>query len=119
MKPMSVPVALAAVAPKVVGVNGKLPPPPQATPVFEMRPVAEKVAQPAAPPALETTKLVVEAVPVTARFVVVAAVPVACKNVKFWSVEEPFNSKLVWTPVVEKKLLVVAFVPVAFKKVKF
>ena len=43
----------------VVGVNEKVPDPePQAVPVFEMVPLVEKVAQPAAPPAEETIKLV-------------------------------------------------------------
>ncbi len=65
MKPMRVEVEFASVAPNVVGVNGNAEPePPQALPVFEMRPVAEKVAQPAAPPAPETMRFVVEAVPV-------------------------------------------------------
>ena len=54
-----------AVAPKlVVGVHEKVPEPePQAVPVLEMVPVVLKVAQPAVPPALETMRLVVEAVP--------------------------------------------------------
>ena len=59
--------------PKVVGVNGKAEPePPQALPVFEMVPSVAKVAQPAVPPALETVRFVVEAVPETERAVVVA-----------------------------------------------
>ena len=39
------------------------PPEPQAVPVLEMVPMVSKVAQPAAPPAEETMRLVVEAVP--------------------------------------------------------
>jgi hypothetical protein len=38
---------------------------------------------------LETVSADVEALPVTARLVVVAALPVAFTKVKFWSVEEP------------------------------
>jgi hypothetical protein len=45
-------------------VKANAPPPPQAEPVFEIVPSVAKVAQPAAPPALETTRFVVEAVPV-------------------------------------------------------
>ena len=45
--------------PKLVsGVKGKVPEPPQALPVFEMMPFAEKVAQPGVPPALETMRFV-------------------------------------------------------------
>jgi hypothetical protein len=63
-----------AVAPKlVVGVKEKVPEPePQAVPVLEMVPFAEKVAQPADPPAEETMRLVVEAVPETVSAVVEA-----------------------------------------------
>lgn len=52
-------------APKlVVKVNESVPPPePQALPVLEIVPLVEKVAQPAVPPALETMRFVVEAVP--------------------------------------------------------
>ena len=53
----------------------------QAVPVLEMRPKELKVAQPAVPPALETTRPVVEAV-VTDREVVVAFVPVAFVKVR-------------------------------------
>ena len=61
----SVVVELAAVPKLVVGVQAKEPPPvPHATPVLEMRPMLLKVAHPAGPPADETTRLVVEAVPV-------------------------------------------------------
>src|SRR4051812_10981216 len=80
----AVEVEFAAVAPNVVGVNGKaLPPEPQAVPVLEIVPLIEKVAQPAAPPADETIKFVVEAVPETVNAVeeanrkVEATVPVA------------------------------------------
>ncbi len=48
---------------------------PQELPVLEISPVTEKVAQPAVPPALETTRLVVEAL-VDAKLVVVALVVV-------------------------------------------
>ena len=58
--------AFAAVEPKVVGVHENVPlPEPQAVPVFEMRPVVLKVAQPAVPPAEETVRSVVLAVPET------------------------------------------------------
>ena len=55
--------------PKVSKVWPKLEPPPEphAVPVFDMRPIALKVAQPAVPPALEITRLVVEAVEETER----------------------------------------------------
>ncbi len=64
MKPMSVEVALAGVEPKVVGVQAKAAPEPepQDTPEFESTPLAENVAQPAAPPALDTMRFVVLAV---------------------------------------------------------
>ena len=63
-----------AAAPKlVVGVQEKVPlPDPQATPVLERSPMVEKVAQPAVPPALETTRFVVLAVPEMVRAVVEA-----------------------------------------------
>mgnify|MGYP001616786732 CR=1 FL=1 len=69
------------------------PPPepePQAVPVFDINPVEEKGAQPATPfPALDTYSREVEAVPVTARIVVVALVPVELMKVKFCKVVEP------------------------------
>ena len=47
----------------MVGVQEKVPlPEPQAEPVLEMVPSPAKVAQPGVPPALETMRLVVEAV---------------------------------------------------------
>ena len=54
---------------------------PQVVPVFEINPMALKVAQPAVPPALETVRLVVEAVPVE-RIVVVALVVVELPVIK-------------------------------------
>lgn len=62
----------AAREPLTVGkVNGDVPPPvPQALPVFESVPFEEKVAHPGVPPALETTRLVVEAIVVERMLVV-------------------------------------------------
>ncbi len=61
---MSVEVAFALMEPKVVGVKEKVPEPePQAVPVLEMVPFVLNVAQPAVPPADETMRLVVDAVP--------------------------------------------------------
>ena len=54
-----------------------------------------------------------------ARFVVVAAVPVAFRKEKFWRVEEPDARRFVKEPVVEKNRVVVAVVPVALRKLKF
>src|SRR3989344_4724727 len=60
----AVEVALVLTPKLFVGVKEKVPlPEPQAVPVFEIVPFVEKVAQPAAPPAEETMRLVVEAVP--------------------------------------------------------
>ena len=79
------------------------------------------------------TRLVVEAVALTARLVVVAAVPVALLKVKFWRVEEELARRVeavtaaaVTLPVVrevEKRLVdeaveVKMFVPVALVKEK-
>ncbi len=64
----------AVVVPKVVAkVKSLAPPPPDphALPVFEISPVAEKVAQPGVPPAPETMSAEVDAVPLTLKFVVV------------------------------------------------
>ena len=101
---------------------------PQAVPVLEINPVAEKVAQPAVPPPLlETKSCEVEAVPVMLRedevalvekrlvkvpllakkLVLVLLVVVPCKAVKFWRVDEPVVRKL---PAV-KRLVMFAFVP--------
>src|SRR6185369_12582536 len=81
VNPINVLVAFAAVAPKVVGVKGNEPAlVPQATPVLERRPIAEKVAHPAVPPALDTIRLVVEAVPFTVRFA-----PLLRERLPFWS----------------------------------
>src|SRR3989344_6639117 len=69
----AVEVALVFTPKFTVGVHENVPlPEPQAVPVFEMRPVAENVAQPAAPPAEETVRFVVEAVPEIVRPVVEA-----------------------------------------------
>lgn len=70
VKSMTLVVAL----PQLKAVKGKAPPVPvpHETPVFEIRPVAENVAQPGVPPAEETIKLVVEPVPVMVRPVVEA-----------------------------------------------
>ena len=69
----NVEVEFAVMPNEVVGVQLKVPlPDPQATPVLLMRPIVEKVAQPAVPPALETTRLVVLAVPEMVRAVVEA-----------------------------------------------
>ena len=63
---MRVDVLLAFVEPKVVGVHENVPEPePQAVPVFEIVPSEAKVAQPAVPPAEETMRSVVLAVPET------------------------------------------------------
>src|SRR6185436_7449157 len=59
-------------------------------------------------------KRFVELAVVAKKLVVVALVPVAFRNVKFWSVEEPVVRKN-WVV----KLVVVALVPVALTKVKF
>ena len=57
----------------VVGVKGKAAlPEPQAVPVFERSPTELNVAQPAVPPAEETTSALVDAVPETVRPVVEA-----------------------------------------------
>ncbi len=58
-------------------VKGKaLPPPePHAVWVFEIVPMVSNVAQPAVPPALETMRLVVEAVPLTASRALGLVVP--------------------------------------------
>ena len=114
----AVEVALVFTPKLLVGVQANEPLPPQALPVLEMTPVAEKVAHPAAPPALETMRLVVEAVPVTASALVVAAVPVAFRKVMFWRVEEPVTARLVWSARAEKKLVEVALVEVAVSDVK-
>src|SRR3989344_1576024 len=66
-------VAFARRPPQVPGVQAKVPLPPQAEPVLERRPIVEKVAQPAVPPAEETMRLVVGAGLGIARSVVVAA----------------------------------------------
>ena len=60
----------------------------------------------------ETIKAEVLAVPVTARFVVVAFVPVALTKVKFWRVVEPVTRRLgeVMRPA---ELIVVVAVPPA------
>ena len=86
-------------APKLVpGVNGKaLPEPPHAVPVFDMRPIDENVAHPAVPPAEETIKFVVLAVPETERLELVALV-------KF--------------VLVAKRLVLVAFVEVEVSEVR-
>lgn len=70
----AVPVALVFTPKFDVGVNGKVPEPPHALPVFEMPPMELKVAQPAVPPAFEMMRAVVEAVEETERLVVVAFV---------------------------------------------
>lgn len=66
----------------------------------------------------------IEALPETARFVVVAFVEVLFTAVKFCNVVEPVKLRLVRKPVaprrvVAKKFVVVALVPVALTKVKF
>ena len=64
-------VALVVVPKWVVGIHANVPEPePQAVPVFEMSPVVENVAQPAVPPAEETVRFVVLAVPETVMAVV-------------------------------------------------
>ena len=100
--------------PSAVGVQGKAKlAVPQAVPVLEMTPMAEKVAQPAVElPAEETTRSVVEAT-VVERVVVVAFTPE-----KFCKVEEESSkrvpkraeeaSRLVEEAVVLKKLVEVA-----------
>ena len=92
--------ALTAMPTVVVGVSaersasftqsGDAPPAalPQAEPVFEISPTAENVAQPAVPPAFETTRPVVEARPVfeiEKRFVVAP----------FWTDEELILKRVV------------------------
>ena len=69
-----------------------VPPPPQAVPVFEIKPAVLNCAQPVEPPAEETIKFVVEAV-VTESVVLVALVVVELSPVKFWRVVEPTTSK--------------------------
>ena len=100
--------------PSAVGVQGKAKlAVPQAVPVLEMTPMAEKVAQPAVElPAEETTRSVVKAT-VVERVVVVALTPE-----KFCKVEEESSkrvpkraleaSRLVEEAVVLKKLVEVA-----------
>src|SRR3989344_1718909 len=69
----AVEVALVFTPKFTVGVHENVPlPEPQAVPVLEMRPVTENCAQPVLPPALETRRSVVEAVPETVRAVVEA-----------------------------------------------
>ena len=85
------------------------------------------VVVPASKVRVEAKRLVDDAV-VEKKFVVVAEVPVAFTNVKFWRVVEPVNASVPITPVppvmlvakrfveeavVLKKLVVVAEVPVA------
>src|SRR3989344_1193767 len=66
----AVEVALVLTPKFVVGVHEKVPEPePQAVPVLEMVPMVLNVAQPAEPPAEETIKFVVDAVPVIVRAV--------------------------------------------------
>ena len=61
----------------VSGKKGNVPEPPHALPVFDMRPMELNVAQPAVPPALETMRFVVLAVPETERLELVALVKFA------------------------------------------
>ena len=60
----------------VVKGQGLEAPLPQAAPVLEIVPLAEKVAQPAVPPAEETMRSVVEAVPATVRSALGFTVPI-------------------------------------------
>lgn len=85
---------------------GELPPPvPQSFEAADTKPAPSTWRHFVAPvPVLDITKTEVEAVPVTAREVVVACVPVALRNVKFWKVEEAFTNippAMVVSPVFE------------------
>ena len=125
---IGVEVALAAVPKLVVGVQLKLPEPPQALWVFERVPTVSNVAQPAMPPAEETMRLVVEAVPVIVKLVEVALVSsVLPKSVVEPSLLEAVELKapamvveaVTYSEPVEVALLVVALprtvsVPLAF-----
>jgi hypothetical protein len=53
------------------------------------------------------------------KLVVVALVPVPLLNVKFWSVDEPFNKRFVRLPVVPNMFVEKRFVDVAFVVVEF
>jgi len=76
---------------------------PQALPVLEIVPLALKVAQPGVPPAEETIRLVVDAVPVTANAVVVALVskvlPKSVDEAKRFEVSELNTPPMVVEPV--------------------
>src|SRR3989344_628659 len=68
-----------------VGVHENVPlPEPQAVPVFEIRPVTENCAQPVEPPAEETVRSVVLAVPVTVM-AVVDAYGIVCSAVNVFA----------------------------------
>jgi hypothetical protein len=86
----AVEVLLAWTPKEVVGSNGKAKPvvEPHEAPVLDMRPMELKVAQPGVPPALETTRFVVEATFDTESDVVVALVVVELSAVKFCRVVE-------------------------------